>query len=352
MTIAIPELWSYNKIYDKITVVSGKVDNMKLNNRITLYMVALIVLVIVIQPFVIAQTGGRGGRGGGGDMMGGGGRGGDRDGGGRGGDRDPRGGRGGPGRREELTDIQIDLILKAYSNRDPDEAKKLQDQRKDMTREAFVQTLTSMRYAAPEFFQIMSDERRYTPLLEWCEKWVADEAKGIKELKKDNYDLYKKKIDALESKYRSIIYRRDATDELIPVLVKNLQLGIKQNELVFQIHTSNNQSKKDSLTASLKEVVSEIYALNIQQRTIELKEIQNRIENLQRYLKEQMNQIEMIKDPNVAEDEIIARTDRLLNPFGGFYRGRQGRGRGIPPFPRPDADVNELNSKPAQKSAQ
>jgi hypothetical protein len=330
---------------------------MKLYDRITLCMVILAVIALILLPTAIAQIPGPGGpRGGGGDRAGRGGGRGDMDMGpsgtmpGRGGG----GGRGGgPGtwmNREELTDTQIDLILKAYSNRDPDEAKKLQEQRKDMTREAFIQTLVSPTHAWSEYFQIMSDESRYTPILVWCEKWVADEAKGIRELKKDNYDLYKKKLDALENKYRSIIYMRDATDELIPVLVKNLQLGLKQNELVFQIWTAENQDKKESLTASLKEVVTEIYYLNIQRRTIELKEIQNRIESMQKYLKDQMSQIEIQKDPNVAKEEIQSRIDRLVNPtdfFGGFYRGgRPGRGgRGMPQFYRTDG--NDPNSKPS-----
>ncbi len=318
---------------------------MKSYNRITLYVVMLAVIAMVILPKAIAQPSGpgrgvRGGGGGRGDMMGGPP--------GRGGDR----GRGGPGGmpwmgREELTDFQINLILKAYSNRDPNQAKKLEDQRKDMSRDAFEQTL--IRYATPEYFQITTTERNYTYILNWCEKYVSDEAQGIKELKEVNYELYKKRLDTLDNKYRRIINMPASStpEELIPILVKDLQLGIKQGELVMQIRTADTQDKKDSLTADLKEVVSERYHLNIDQRNIQLKQIQKQIEGLQQNLKFEMNQIEVAKDPNVAEEAIDRRVSSILSGFfGGFPRGnRPGHDNRTPQYLRPD--VIDPNSKPA-----
>ncbi len=341
---------------------------MKLNNRITLYMAVLVVLAMILLPYANAQIPGSSGQRGG--VGGRGGRSGDMDMGpsglyDRGGDRD----RGGPGPwmdggsgpwmddgygpwmdRENLSDFQISLILKAYSTRNPTESKNLQDQRKDMSREAFIQTLISPRYAFSEYLRVMSDERHYTTILNWCEKWVADEAKGIKETKEENYDLYKKRIDTLENRYSPIIYTNNI-EELIPVLVKDLQLNTRQNDLVWQIRTADNQTKKDSLKASLRGVVSELYDLNIQQRIIQLKQIQNQIDRLQQNLQFEMNQIEIIKDPNVAQEAIDLRVDGLTSGRGGFMggsmRGGRGGGRGNRPPQFSTSDVNDQNRNPA-----
>lgn len=327
----------------KFTVVSGKVVKMKLYNRITFYMVVLTILALFTQPNAIAQPTGRGGSRGGGGVRG------DMNmGPGRGGDRGRGSGQGMPWiEREEPKDYQIDLILKAYSNRDPEGAKKLQEQRKEMSKDAFIQTL--IRNAGREYFQLMSDERRYTTLLDWFEKYTADEATGIRDLREDNYELYKKRLDTLENKYWSIIHPRNGIpiqQELIPVKVKDVQLELKQNELVLQIRTIEDPNKKENLMASLTEVLSERYDLNVQQRIIQLKQIQKQIENLQKNVQFEMSQIDTIKDPNFKEAAIERQSEYVLNPgfFGSFPRGgRSGRGNRQPPqFTMPD--VNDPNS--------
>lgn len=332
---------------------------MKLKDRITLYMAVSVVLAMILLPYANAQMPGSGGQRGGSGGRGG--RSGDMEMGPSGPMYERGGDRGGPGSwmddgpgpwmdRENLTDFQISLILKAYSTRNPAESKNLQDQRKDMSREAFIQNLISPRYAFSEYLQIMSEERHYTTILNWTEKWVADEAKGIKETKEENYDLYKTRLDTLENRYRTIIYTNNL-EELIPVLVKDLQLNTRQNDLVWQIRTADNQTKKDSLIASLRGVVSELYDLNIQQRIIQLKQIQNQIDRLQQNLQFELNQLEIIKDPNVAKEAIDQRVGGLASRggfMGGSMRGGRGGGRGNnrpPQFSSPD--VNDQNRNPA-----
>lgn len=325
-------------------MVSGKVRKMKLNNRITLFTVILVISALVVLPSTIAQTPGPGGRGG--SPRGAGGRGGgrgDMNVGGRGMDRGGGGRRGMRPFREELTDTQINLILKAYSTRDPEGAKKLEEQREDMTRETFVQTLISQGYARSEYFTLMNDEMRYTPILDWCERWVADEAKGIRELKEDNYQLYKDRLDTLDRKYGSIINGR-YTEEEIPVRVRLLQLQNKLGELTWQIRTAaETQEKKDSIEADIREVLSERYNLNTELMTIQLKGIQREIERVQSNYDFVANLRDRRNDPNVAENEIQRDFERIINP--GFYqRGRGGRRQGFTvSAPAPAADANAPN---------
>ena len=255
---------------------------------------------MVLLPYAMAQNPGRGGRSPG--------RGGDRGnidsmrGGGRGGI-----GRGGfPSRRDgELTDEQIDLILKLYStNHSKEETEQLQEQRKTLSRERFISTLRNAAW--PEYIQVMMDERQYTPLLDQFEKYIPDEATGIRELKSENYDLYKKRIDILASKYRSVIPARPGTPEaLIPIQVRKLQLDNEQRDLVMQYwNPSTTDEKKQTILASLKEIITERYELNVQQRVIQYQQIQKEIDRLQEMLAEQMKQVEIWNDIDFKTNEI------------------------------------------------
>ena len=189
----------------------------------------------------------------------------------------------------------------------------------------------------------MSDERRYTPILDWCERWVTDEAKGIRELKEDNYELYKKSLEALENKYRLIIYGR-FTEEEIPVRIRDYQLQGRLGELIWQYRTAENQDKKDSIKADIKEVVSERYDLDNQLRTIQLQGLQRQIERLQQSVQFYMSQIDMRKDPNFAKVYIDGAVEGYCNPrpFGDGQRGRGGGRRPPPGFTISDA--NDPNS--------
>ncbi len=311
---------------------------MKLNNRITLYMFFLIILVMVIQPCLFAQGGGRGGRGGDrGDMMGGGGPGGERDmmgGGGRGGDRDMRGGRGGPGRggfpfqEEAVTDAQIDRIIKMYSTRhSPQELKTLEDQRKSMNRDQFVMLLRNTAFW--ETAEVMREEREYRGILEWCEKFTPDEAKGIRETKDENFDLYKKRLDSLRNKYRSLYDRPRTSDALMHVLVLDLQLNNKERDLAWQYwNPATDAAKKESILTDLKEVVSNKYDNNVKRREIQYQEIQKEIERLQQMVVSQMNEVNTWKDPTVRENEI----QRQINNYKEPRTNRRGMTFGPPSF--------------------
>jgi hypothetical protein len=331
----------------------------KKNNRITLFIIALVVFVLVIQSIALAQPpGSRGGRGGGdipggGDMFGGGGRGGDR---GDRGDIFGGGGRGGPGRggmpfqEENVTDAQIERIIKLYSTRhSSQETTTLQEQRKNMNREQFIPTLRVTAWI--EWMEVMREEREYREILEWCEKFTPDEVKGTSELKDENFDLYKKRLDSLRNKYRSLIgTRRGTSDELMQVLVSDLQLELKERDLTMQYWTATDQGKKESISADLKDVVSQRYDLIVKQKEIQYTDFQKRLKSLQDNIDAQLKDINTWKDPELKAKEVINQRDRLINAPTMFRRGPFGPPQsqwGLRNNSMPGANMNlEPNSIP------
>ncbi len=326
-------------------MVSGKVKKMDSYNRITLYMVVLIVLALVFLPCTIAQTGGRndmGNMGGDRGMMGGAGRG------GVGGDRgmmggssgrgggigDSRGGRGRGGpqinRDEQLTDQQIDRIIKSYSEKhSQEEVQQLQEQRKTMSRDRFMITLMST--ASWETIEEIREDREYTPKLQTLEKFMTDEAKGIRELQDENYSLYKQRIDSLYNKYRPIwqkITNPGTPEELIRVIVQDFQLQNKERDLTRQYIFAQNQEQKKSLLPSLEDVINKRYDLIVTQKEIQYQQIQDELKKLQDRVELQLKDVERWKDEEFKRKEVERELNTITNPpsfrGGGPFRPNMG----------------------------
>ncbi len=314
---------------------------MELKNRITSYIVALIVLTMIFLPCANAQMGGRGSRGGGGgDMMGGNIRGDERDGVpgmSRGGDFGGR--RGMPFQEEELTESQIDRVLKQLSAYNPTKAKELQDLRKT-NKEQFTYQLRMNALA--EIFNITWEDREYKDLLDWCEKFVPDEATGIKDLQDKNHDLYKKRLDTLEEKYRSIRHQR-MPDELMRISVRDLQLNLKLRDLYMQYRTSGTTpEQKQTLKSDITDVVSEQYDQRIKRAKYELQVIEERIKNLTESFEQQKRNTAGMENPEVKTATVQGEVEMYTSPRRG---GMMGRGPFVMPFTFPP--MQDQNSYPA-----
>jgi ribosomal protein L29 len=306
-------------------------------------MVVLVVLAMLILPCANAQMGGRSSRGGMGSGM----VGAERDGGpgSRNGDRDYRrgGGRGRPGGRggmqsiEDLSENQIDRILKQLSMRDMIIAEQLEELRKT-NKEQFKNDFK--KHAFPEIMNVMREDRDYRRILVWCEKYVADEAKGISELKEENYELYKKRLDALKDKYFSLIYNRRISDKLMHISVRDLKLNIKLWDLAREYRNSSlNQEQKESIESELEEVLNEQYDLNIQKRIIQYQDIQDEIKRLEKLVEKQIEDVNEWKDPEFKENEIKNRFEGIIKPTRSSYSPFRFGFHPIPMSP-PDQNSN------------
>ncbi len=200
-------------------------------------------------------------------------------------------------RRPELTDEQIDDILKELKNRDPNIAQELTELRiKDP--EKFKTELR--RNAWPEIGKIIMEiwaNRQRTEFLEWLEKYVPKVAEELAQLKEKEPELYAQKYDLTWQNYRRIYDRARRSPELANVLVADLQLAEREETLQRQIRTTENEKDKNELVARLEEVVSDRYDLIVRQKQMEYDQLLKRLEALQNQVKASIKDIEKWKDP-------------------------------------------------------
>jgi hypothetical protein len=314
-------------------VISGRDKKMESKRGILTVLAVAAVFVLVCLPCTFAQDdsdrdqppnrprmerpGQRGGPGSG-----------NREGGrrGPGGGRQGRGGR--PGRpddwwrRPELTDEQINSVLVELAKRDPNTAKELAELRKTDPNEFRFEL---RRSAGQEIGKIMIEsfrEIQHKDFLEWLEKYVPKEAEPLTKLKESDPKLYAQKFDLLWDKYRWIYDLTRRRPELTPVLIEDMQLAERENELVKQIKAEKDDKQKAELMNQLEKVESSKYDLIVRRKQIEYEELLRRLQALQNEVQASLADIEEWKNEKVKADRVEERVKDLTTERGRRFNWR------------------------------
>ncbi len=248
---------------------------------------------------------------------------------------DERGGRGGSlrggarfprpediRRRPELTDEQIDTVLQELQKRDPNAAKELTEMRKKDPNE-FRSELR--KNAWPEISKVIVDGlrvERQNRFLVWLEKYVPKEAESLAKLKESDPKLYAQKFELVWDKYRPIYDRTRRSPELVPVLIEDLQLAEREDELVKKIKAEKDEQQKTELMNQLEKVEFDKYDLIVRRKQIEYKELLRRLEALQNVVKASLADIDEWRDEKVKADRVKERVDDLTSERGRGFNWR------------------------------
>jgi hypothetical protein len=314
-------------------VISGRDKKMESKRGILTVLVVAAVFVLVSLPCSIAQDdsdrdqppdrprierpGQRGGPGSG-----------DRDGGrrGPGGDRQGRGGRSGRPddrwRRPELSDEQIDSILEELTKRDPNTAKELAELRKKDPNEFRSELRIS---AGQEIGKVMIEswrEIQRKDFLEWLEKYVPKEAESLAKLKENEPKLYAQKFELVWEKYRPIYDMARRSPELTPVLIEDMQLTERENELVKKIKAEKDEQQKTELMNQLEKVEFDKYDLIVRRKQIEYEELLRRLQVLQNEVKASLADIDEWRNEKVKAERVEERVNDLTSERGRRFRWR------------------------------
>ena len=214
-------------------------------------------------------------------------------------------------RRPELTDEQIDSVLKELTKRDPNTAKELAELRKEDPNE-FRNELRGS--AGPEIGRVIMQiwtERRRAEFLKWLENYVPKEAEELARLKDKEPDLYEQKYELTWRIYDRIYERTRRNPELAKVLVTDLQLRERQRELQSKYRAAKAEEDKKELMAQLEEVVSDRYDLIVRQKQMEYEQLLRRLEALQNQVKESLKDIKIWKTDEFKEKIINERMEDL-----------------------------------------
>ncbi len=229
-----------------------------------------------------------------------------------------------PGRRRfQLTNEEIGRIMKWVKDKNPGKLKELEELRKNKE-EADKFTNKLREYATEEFDKVVRErfdkyrQRRQQAFLEWLKKEYAWEAKELEKIKTKDPNLYNKKFDLAWEKYRRIYEAWRWNPELGKVLKQDMALKHRRDELVGKLKKEKDDKKKKELAHHLWEVVADRFDLIVRRKQIAYDHLLKRLEELQKRINEQKNEIKKWRDNKFKEDAMKERIKDLLEGIPKF----------------------------------
>jgi len=237
-------------------------------------------------------------------------------------EEEPRGpGYGGPGRggpRFDLTDEEIERIMKSLAGSNPEKAKELEKLRKEDPKK-FQEQLRE--YGRDEFGKIVRErienwrEQRREEFLKWLEENFHRDAEELKKLQ--DPDLHWKKYELIRQKYWRIYEEDRRNPELGEVLKEKLRLGERQDRLLREIKRAKDENKKKELIGELTGVVGSRFDLIVREKQIVYKWLRERLEELKKRVEESQAEIDKLMNPKTKKQNVDKQVIDLLEEKGG-----------------------------------
>ncbi len=239
----------------------------------------------------------------------------------------PRPGPGrGPGRgprRFELTDEEIDRIMEDVQESNPEKAKELAELRETDPNQFSFELI---RHGREEFGKIIKERiekgrsRRRAEFLEWLGKAVPREAQELAKLKEISPDLYAKKFEFIRRKYWRIFEASRRNPELAEVLLEDLRLKKRRDELLRNIKATTSEKEKKKLVAELQEVVAGRFDLIVRRKQIAYERLLKWLEELRKRLRESRGEISKWRDEKFKNETVKQRMQDLLGETPTEFR--------------------------------
>ncbi len=232
----------------------------------------------------------------------------------------------GPGRgprRFEPTEEEIDRIMKVLKETNPEMAKELARLREKDPNQFSIEL---RRHGREEFGKIIREridqwrERRRAEFLESLEKFDPKEARELAKLKDTNPDLYAEKYELALKKYGRIIEEGRRNPELVEVLIEDLKLKKRRDELVKNIKAAQGEREKKKLIAELEEVVAGRFDLIVRRKQIAYERLLRWLDELQKRLRESRSEISRWRDDKFKNENVKKRTQDLIGETSTEFR--------------------------------
>jgi len=119
-------------------------------------------------------------------------------------------------------------------------------------------------------------------------------------------------------KYRRIFVESRRNPELAEVLMAELELDERQEVLLNKIKTTKREKEKKKLMSQLEEVVGNKFDLIIRKKIIAYEFLLKRVEELQKELNKNREEIAKWKDDKIKEQNVKERMKELTEPSRKF----------------------------------
>ncbi|MBA7674591.1 hypothetical protein ES703_82811 [subsurface metagenome] len=224
-------------------------------------------------------------------------------------------------RRFELTDEEIDRIMKGVKESDPAKAKELAELRvKDP--EKFRDELRT--HGREQFGKIIREridhwrKRRQAEFLEWLEKPVPKEARELAKLKERNPNIYAEKFELVWKKYGRVFEEGKRNPELSDILLEDLKLQERRDELLKKIKAAGSEKEKKKLVAELEEVIAGRFDLIVRRKQIAYERLLKRLEELRERVRESRGEIAKWRSDELKNENVKQRREDLLEETPRF----------------------------------
>ncbi|MHC4489210.1 MAG: hypothetical protein ACYSW7_08560 [Planctomycetota bacterium] len=232
----------------------------------------------------------------------------------------------GPGRgsrRFELTDEEIDRIMKSLKERDPAKAKELAELR-EKDPEKFRDELRRHGYGREEFGKIIREridkwrKTRQAEFLEWLEKPLPREARELAKLKERNPNIYAEKFELVWKKYGRVFEEGRRNPELSDILLEDLKLQERRDELLKKIKLAGNEKEKKKIVAELEKVIAARYDLIVLRKQRAYERLLKWLEELQDRINKSRAEIAKYNDEKVKAENVKQRSKELTEETPQF----------------------------------
>jgi len=160
--------------------------------------------------------------------------------------------------------------------------------------------------------RMMRMRQKYDEYLKWLSKSHPAEAEELAASKKNNPDLYFRKVTLSFKRYGRIFEESERNPELAEILQQDLELKDRRNDLLREISNAREKEQKDALVKELEEVISQRFDLIVRRKEIEYEKLLDRLEKLKRQVEESKAQVEQWQDVEFKGKNVKARIKELL----------------------------------------
>ena len=154
-------------------------------------------------------------------------------------------------------------------------------------------------------------QERQAEFLKWLEEKVPKKARELAKLKERDPDLYQKKYELARRKYERIFDTQRRSPELAEILLADLKLQERRDELVDKIKAAKSEDEKKELNSQLEEVVSDRYDFIMRRKQMMYEWLLRRLERLQKEVNESKNEIIKLRDEQIKTGNVKERMKQL-----------------------------------------
>lgn len=213
-------------------------------------------------------------------------------------------------------DAMVERIMKGIQRRDPEKARELEALR-EKDSEQFKAKLGThgteeIQEISREYFEARR-QRHQEEFLKWLKTNYPQDEEDLTKIREKDPQLYVRTYERLLGQYGPIFEAESTNPELGAVLKEDLELKQRRDSLLRRLRCEQSDAARQAIGAELQEIVARRYDLIVRRKVIAYEQLQHKLEDLQRQLKQSRDEIVRWKDPELKRENVRQRLEALTD---------------------------------------